>query len=422
MNKKELRKLSKNELIKIIFELKERLEKIERYLKSFDNPHTPPSKKHKNNNKKDNNKPRFPGKPKGSNGGGIKLPKPDEIVEHRLDTCPISRLPLGKPIGYRKKTIIDFPDKPIKVIEHRIMQYISPATGKIIEPKVSLSNGVYGKNIQSIVVMLKNLTNSHEKIADLMRELGAISFSDVEVQNIADKFATKLETKRKEFLNEIRKAPYINADETGFGRDGEKGFVWGIFSKTISILNATTNRAKENIIKLLRGFKGVIVTDGYRAYNEFPLRQRCWAHLIREFKEYSENNEEIKIQYRRLKALYEKLKVLNTKPPDEREISKVKWILDDIITCLNPIKEAKGLVTLIKNGGDDWFTALYHEGVPLQNNHAERELRPIVLLRKSIGCYRNEKGKRWIDIVVSVLHTWKLQGLNLFQELRLVAS
>ena len=113
--------------------------------------------------------------------------------------------------------------------------------------------------------------------------------------------------------------------------------------------------------------------------------------------------------------------MLNEGPPDETEIRKVKWILNDIVTCLKVIKGAKGLVTLTENGGDEWFTALYYEGVPLHNNHAERELRPLVLLRKSIGCYRNEKGKRWIDIVVSVLHTWKLQGKNLFRSLSAIA-
>ena len=115
------------------------------------------------------------------------------------------------------------------------------------------------------------------------------------------------------------------------------------------------------------------------------------------------------------------MKLLNEKPPDENEIAKVKWLLNDIVICLSVIKGASKLVTLIKNGGDDWFTALYYEGVPLTNNHAERELRPIVLLRKTIGCYRNEKGKAWIDNVVSMLHTWKLQGKNLFQTLCLYA-
>lgn len=420
--KKELLRLSKRELIRRYLELEERLEKVEHYLKSFDNPHTPSSKQRKKNTeKKDNNKPRFPGKPQGSNGGGINLPEPDEVIEHTLIVCPISGLPLGKPIGYWKKTEIDFPDKPIRVIEHRIMKYVSPATGEIVTANVSLPKGIYGKNIKSIVAMLKNLTNSHEKIADFIRELGAPSFSDAEVQKITDGYADKLEEKRQSLLEELRKAPYVNADETGMRKDGQNGYIWGVFTNTISIFYAAMSRARENINKLLPNFKGVIVVDGYNAYDEFPLKQRCWAHLIREFKNYAKDNKEIEVQYRRLKVLYEILKLLNERPPDETEIQKSKWMLNDIVTCLKVIKGAKALVTLVENGGNDWFTALYYEGVPLHNNHAERELRPIVLLRKSIGCYRNEKGKRWIDIVVSVLHTWKLQGKNLFKSLSAIA-
>lgn len=111
---------------------------------------------------------------------------------------------------------------------------------------------------------------------------------------------------------------------------------------------------------------------------------------------------------------------MNTGPPNLREIERVKWDLKDIVTCLESIKGTHGIRTYIQNGGDDWFTALYYEGVPLHNNHAERELRSIVLLRKSIGCYRNWKGQRWIDVVISVIHTWKLQGQNIFQNLKTV--
>ena len=134
------------------------------------------------------------------------------------------------------------------------------------------------------------------------------------------------------------------------------------------------------------------------------------------------NNKEIDNQLRRLLILYEKLKILNTKPPNEKEINKAKFELNDIINCLSNIKEATKLKTLIKNGGSDWFTALYYPGVPLHNNHAERELRSIVLLRKTIGCIRNWKGKRWIDVVMSVLHTWKLQRQNIFQNLKAVQT
>ena len=429
--RKELRKLSKSQLIDEILFLREKLNKIEHYLKAFDNAHTPSSKQLKKNTKdkedesddsSDGEKPRFPGKPKGGNGGGIKLPEYDDFEEHTLDVSPISGLPLGKPVGYRIKTVIDFPDKPIQTIEHRFMQYEDPKTGEIVEAEDNLPNNIYGKNLQSIVIMLKNLTNSHDKISDFIRQLGAPTFSSRTVQNIATKYIFALEPDQKQIITELKKEAYLHADETGFRQDGKNGYVWGVFTKSRAFFLAAKSRAAKWFKKIVRNFKGVLVVDGYGGYDYYPLKQRCWAHLIRDFKDYAEDNNEIEIQYVRLKLLYENLKVLNEKPPDEKEIRKAKWMLNDIVTCLHNIKGASKLETLIKNGGDDWFTALYYEGVPLHNNLAERELRSVVLLRKTIGCYRNWKGKRWIDVVVSVIHTWKLQGQNIFQNLRAVQT
>ena len=427
MNKKELRQLSKNQLIELLLceqearlQLEKRVKELEHHLLAFDNAHTPSSKQRKKNTTRDKNKPRFPGKPPGSKGGGIKLPPPDKVVEHTLEIDPISGQKLGDPIGYRKKTIINLPDKPIQVIEHRIMQYISPATGEIIEKEVQLSDNIYGNNLRAFVVMLKNLTNSHGKIADLIRELGATSFSTERVQNISDEFTYILESKRDEFLEEIRRSNYAHSDETGMRKDGQSGQIWGVSTKTISLFFARMSRARKEIKEILGEFSGVLVTDGYRAYDYFGLRQRCWVHLLRELREVSEKDGEVKIQYQRAKLLYEQLKWLKTKPINEKAIAEAKWMLKDIVVCLEAIQKGRKLATLIKNGKEDWFTALYYQEVPLENNHAERELRPLVLLRKTIGCYRNEKGQRWIDIVISVLHTWKLRGINIFQQLQAV--
>jgi len=435
--KKELLGLSKRELVQRLINLEDELQKIKNYLKAFDNAHTPSSKQLKNNTKDENSdseesekeedisveekkKSRFPGKPKGSNGGGIKLPKPDKIEEHKLNVSPISGLPLGKPIGYRVKTIVDFPDKPIQTIEHRFMQYKDPKTGEIVEAKYNLPNSIYGKNLQAIAIMLKNLTNSHQKIADFLRELGAPSFSHSTVKDIATKYIFALEPYQKKILSEIKKESYINSDETGFRVDGINRYVWGIFTKKRAIFMAGKTRAHKHFKKLIANFKGVLVVDGYGGYDYYPLKQRCWAHLIRDFKELAKNNNEIDNQLRRLLILYQELKVLNTKPPDEEKIEKVKWTLNDIANCLHNIKGGRKLEKLILNGEDDWFTAVYYLDVPLHNNHAERELRSVVLLRKTIGCIRNWKGQRWIDVVMSVIHTWKLQGQNIFQNLRTV--
>ena len=73
---------------------------MEHHLLAFDNAHTPSSKQRKKNTMRDKNKPRFPGKPPGGNGGGIKLPPPDKVVEHILEFDPISGQKLGDSIGY----------------------------------------------------------------------------------------------------------------------------------------------------------------------------------------------------------------------------------------------------------------------------------------------------------------------------------
>src|SRR3989344_9028678 len=101
MEKKELRQLSKNQLIELIFDLKAKIDTFEHLLKAFDNPHTPSSKmRSKKNTERDESKPRFPGKPEGSNGGGIDMPKPDKEVKIAKDNCP----ECGKKLGKEKDT------------------------------------------------------------------------------------------------------------------------------------------------------------------------------------------------------------------------------------------------------------------------------------------------------------------------------
>ena len=268
--------------------------------------------------------------------------------------------------------------------------------------------------------MLKNLTNSHEKIVDLIRGLVAPSFSTERVQNISDEFTYLLENKRNEFWEELQSSHYAHSDESGMRKDGQNGYIWSVSTKTVSLFFARMSRARKEIQEILGRFNGVLVTDGYNAYDYMKLRQRCWVHLLREIRDIAEENKEVEVQSERMKLLYEQLKELKTKPPNEKAIKDAQWTLKDIVVCLEAIKPGRKLATLIKNGKEDWFTAMYYQDVPLENNHAERELRPLVLLRKTIGCYRNEKGQRWIDIVVSVLHTWKLRGINIFQQLQAV--
>jgi transposase len=64
------------------------------------------------------------------------------------------------------------------------------------------------------------------------------------------------------------------------------------------------------------------------------------------------------------------------------------------------------------------WTFAYHEGVEPTNNRAERALRPAVLWRKrSFGCHSDE-GCRYVERLLTVVQTLRLQGRDVLDYLQ----
>ena len=59
---------------------------------------------------------------------------------------------------------------------------------------------------------------------------------------------------------------------------------------------------------------------------------------------------------------------------------------------------------------DQLFTFLDTPGVPPDNNHAERQIRPAVIMRKNQLCNRSERGADTQATLMSVYRTLKLRG------------
>ena len=403
----------------LISRLQEKIEQFERLLKSFDNPHTPSSKQ-KKKSKPPKNEGRFPGKPKGSNGGGIRMPPADKSEEHTLDSCPSCKNDLGEPIKKTVQKQVDLPEKLAICTEHIVSHYHCEHCNEDIA--ATSINGRYGHRMKAFVARLKEQGLSCQETATTIREMGFFSFSAATVVLVMVFFSNILQPIREWLEKEILRAPYIHADETGLRKDGQKGQVWGLFTKGIALLNAEMSRGKQIANNLLGRFLGVTITDGYIGYGDIELRQRCWVHLIREFKDLANKHDEAKVLYTRIKALYSQLVVYIDDVPSEKVKEYFQRELADIVVCLDAHRNCRKLATLIKNGGDDWFTALDYPGVPFQNNLAERGLRRIVMHRKRMGCYRNEVGKNWINVCLSVMQTWRMQEKNVLANLVYLAN
>ncbi len=96
---------------------------------------------------------------------------------------------------------------------------------------------------------------------------------------------------REEILKRIIDGSVIHADETNANIKGHLGYVWVLTNLTDVVYILTESREGETVQQLLKGFRGVLVTDFYAAYEliECP-QQKCLIHLMRDLNDEILNN------------------------------------------------------------------------------------------------------------------------------------
>jgi len=72
--------------------------------------------------------------------------------------------------------------------------------------------------------------------------------------------------------------------------------------------------------------------------------------------------------------------------------------------------DAQRLANRLSKYRDSIFTFLDYQEVPFENNHAERQIRPAVVLRKNSQSNRSARGAATQSVLMSVYRTLKLRG------------
>ena len=86
--------------------------------------------------------------------------------------------------------------------------------------------------------------------------------------------------------------------------------------------------------------------------------------------------------------------------------------LDEILQQQWDDADAMRIVKRLTKYREDLFTFLDYDDVPADNNHAEREIRPAVIMRKNSLCNRSQDGSDMQAVLMSVYRTLKLRGVN----------
>jgi transposase len=174
-----------------------------------------------------------------------------------------------------------------------------------------------------------------------------------------------------------------------------------------------------------KAFKGTLHADGYAGFNAIfeagdVAEAACWAHVRRKFfDEHAKNASPIaKEALMRIGALYGVEDEARGQPPDARRRirqEKSRPLLDELHTWLSATKpklSAKSdLAAAIRYTLTRWtrLVRYLHDGrLEIDNNAAERAIRPLALGRKNYLFAGSDKGGERAAAIYSLVETAKL--------------
>ena len=371
-----------------------------------------------------------PGRKKGHKGAHRKPPLTiHKHKKHTMEICPYCNTRLtAEPSEYRKRIIEDIPGhiEPV-VTEHTIPRTYCPTCEKIVEPPVdeALPKANIGNHLAALTAWL------HYGLGTTISQIIAVLSSHLHVRltkgglvNIWHILAHILDPWYEQLAGEIQDSAVLHIDETGWRVKGKTYWLWCFATKRATFYLIDKCRGSPVLQEFFaQEFAGVLITDFWGAYNRLnaALRQVCLVHLFRELKkvqQYKDCSEDWPAFSKKLKRLMkdalrlEKRSDIGAKKFESLK-NRLYLRLDNIIQRQWKNTNVRRLIKRLRRHRDDMFTFLDHEDVPSDNNHAEREIRPAVIMRKNIYANRSTKGAHTQAVLMSVYRTLKLRNHDL---------
>jgi transposase len=428
-----LEDFTKEELIAIILQLRERVAALEAELEELKSGKPGPSASPEwvKPNRKERRAKEREGRKKRKQSFVRRLDNPTEIVQHAVETCPDCGRRLSGGWIWKRRQVIEIPESPIRIIEHQGIARKCGVCGKTHLPKMSLEGQVIGKmrvgvKLMSLVAQLSTVCRLPiAQVQGLLNTLYQLRLSAGQISAILQTTARVGEEEYARLRDEIRGSPVVHADETGWREDGVNGYIWSFSTPVTRYFVYDKSRAAK-VPKGVLGdiFRGKLVCDFYAAYGVIDaVCQRCWVHLLRDLKKLKEaqpDKPDIAAWVEQITALYERAKSFQSEIPRQRLMAKMYFerkLMSLALPYLNGAnKRQRVLAQRIERHLAELFIFVEDPSVPSDNNAAERSVRPSVIARKISGGTRSEKGSRTRMILMSLFGTWTLRGLDTFSQ------
>ena len=367
-----------------------------------------------------------PGAKKGHRGS--RRPPPERIdrkVEHQADHCPDCGGGLNRCEETRTRYTEDIPEIQPEVTEHTIRRDWCSRCRQKVEPPIpdALPGSTLGLRVLVLSAWLHYaLGNTLSQIVEVFNFHLQLKISSGGLVQMWYRLQEILFVWYEQIQKEALQSAVLHADETGWRTDGKTNWLWCFGNPNLTFYMIDRSRGSPALVKFfIEEFHGTLITDFWAAYNAVACasRQMCLVHLLREleqtekYKSAGEHWPTFAKKLRRLIADAIRLWRRKVDLSSETYASRRKRLekrLAQMIEASWEDANARRLIKRLRRHQGDLFTFLDQEGVPFDNNHAERSIRPAVILRKNSYGNRSQRGADCQAVLMSVFRTLKQSG------------
>ncbi|HEY2786157.1 MAG TPA: IS66 family transposase [Fimbriiglobus sp.] len=361
---------------------------------------------------------------------GSSRPKPEDITrreEHQFPACPDCGGELRRTGRKRTRIIEDIPpDLTADVAEHTTHRDWCPHCKKQVEPKVpdALARCILGNRAVALAGWLHyGLGTTTSQIVAVFNRHLRLPISDGGLTQMWHRLARVVTPWYEQIHRHCLDAGVLHADETGWRTNGELWWLWCFTTADATGYVLHESRGHEALRAFFKAeFAGVLVTDFWKAYDVITRRQqKCWPHLLRDLTAVDDGSEhhgdwpEFAGKLRRIYADAIRLEATHDTAEQttyDRRTCLLYARVADLAAAGWTNPHARRLAKRLNAYGDQLLTFVEADGVPPSNNHAEREVRPAVLMRKNSYGSQSVRGASTRGVLMSVFRTLHRRGLD----------
>jgi transposase len=345
-----------------------------------------------------------------------------QTIPCKPTTCRRCGRPLaGNDPNPMRHQVAELPVVVPDVVEYQLHRLTCPcchtSTCGTLPPEVK---GNFGPRLEATLALLAGqYRQGLRPVVTLASDLWRLTISTGMVSKLRQRTAEALHVPWVQVALYVR-TQNVNIDETPWREAKQRVYLWSAVTPWAALFHIAKGRTAQIAQKLLgQDYPGVATCDRLKSYWWIKRLQWCWAHLRRDFQAMVDRGQPGKAIGERLLAqsntlfhLWHQLR--------EGQLSRA-----DFQKAMKPVREAVRLALQAGRkcrcgktagtcqellGHEEWlWTFVDVEGVEPTNNEAERTERHGVLWRKTSGGTDSPQGSRFVERILTVVHTCRRQ-------------